>query len=381
VATPVASVGWDPSICIEKVALGSAHSCAVRADGWLFCWGRNRDGQIGNGTTENQYEPVAVAALGNQVTDVELGENHTCAVTADQALWCWGQNIYGQLGTRYEPGQVSHALPLRVDALGTDVAQVALGAYHTCAIELDGSAWCWGRGESGELGDGSTSSRSTPGAVSGLDGSVAEIGLGAFHGCARKTDGSLACWGDNSYAQIADGSREARLEPVPISSLGSVAAELAVGAMHTCVRTIDGSLFCWGENDQGQLGDGTTTTPLEPVRISTLGTSVAGVAVAPVLDVHICVHTLGNQVWCWGNNDFGQLGDGTMIDRATPTALGDALPPAARLALGGYTTCQLSVDGSVHCWGINGDGQLGDGTSQSHDVPTSIAPSCSRNAP
>ncbi|MBK6847409.1 MAG: RCC1 repeat- and reductase domain-containing protein [Proteobacteria bacterium] len=276
--------------------------------------GRNEYGQLGDGTTVDRASPVAVTALGTApaVESVTLGYFHSCARRADGTLWCWGRNYYGQLG---DGTTVDRPSPVAVTALGTAVAEVALGAYHSCARRADGSLACWGTNWSGQLGDGTTVNRPSPVAVTALGTTVAEVALGGAHSCARRANGSLWCWGAERWASSAT-ARRVPHSPVAITALGTAVAQVALGGSHSCARRADGSLWCWGLNDDGQLGDGTTGfSHTSPMAVPALGTAVAQVALG---GNHSCVRRADGSLWCWGLNDDGQLGDGTLADVPSP---------------------------------------------------------------
>ncbi len=285
-----------------QISSGGYHTCAVKTDNSLWCWGRNEYGQLGNGTTAPSSAPVQIMATG--VSQVSLGWWHTCAIKTDNSLWCWGWNEFGQLGdgtwtNRYTPVQI----------MATGVSQVSLGWWHTCAVKTDGSLWCWGDNRSGQLGDGTgVYYRDTP--VQIMATGVSQVSLGAFHTCAVKTDGSLWCWGSNNRGQLGDGTNENKNTPVQIMATG--VSQVSLGGWHTCAIKTDGSLWCWGENYFGQLGNGTTQDRNTPVQIT------QGVSQVSLGGEHTCAVKTDNSLWCWGWNAWGQLGDGTWTHRSTP---------------------------------------------------------------
>src|SRR5262249_10343745 len=190
-------------------ALGDSHTCGRKTDGTLWCWGFNLDGEVGDGTTTNQTTPVQIGAgtLGNAMAEVEGGARHSCARKTDNTLGCWGVNGVGELG---DGTNVSKPSPVQAGAgtLGGAVAEVALGYSHTCARKIDGTLWCWGDNSSGQLGDGTTVNKSSPVQIGAgtLGSAVAEVALGSYHTCARKTDGTLWCWGYNTSGELGDGT-------------------------------------------------------------------------------------------------------------------------------------------------------------------------------
>ena len=302
------------------IAAGSGHTCARKADGTLWCWGANTKGQLGDGTTNDSPVPVQVSALGATVVDIAAGYEHTCARRTDGTLWCWGGNGGGELGN----GTTNDSLvPVQVGALGATVAGVAAAWAHACARKTDGTLWCWGSG-----GEGTYSK--VPMQVSALGATVAGVAAGRWHTCARKADGTLWCWGANTNGQVGDGTTNWSFVPVQVSALGTAVVGVAAGSDHTCARVADSTLWCWGANDFGELGDGTTNMSLVPVQVSALGAAVVDV-VAAVGYSHTCARKTDGTLWCWGGNSGGQLGDGTTNDSPMPVqvplSLGTACPP------------------------------------------------------
>jgi alpha-tubulin suppressor-like RCC1 family protein len=221
-------------------------------------------------------------------------------------------------------------LALPAAAQVPNIVQVAAGGSHTCALEDTGQVWCWGQGGNGQLGDGTTVSSATPTLVPGLD-NVVQIALGIAHTCALRTNGRLRCWGWNENGQLGDGTITNRLSPVPVPGLGNV-AQIALGLSHTCARQTNGRLLCWGDNFFGQLGDGSGTnvlTPPPPTRVLDLR-SVAEVALG---GYHRCARQTNGRLRCWGWNGYGQLGDGTTTDRLSPVPV-PGLGNVAQIALG-----------------------------------------------
>jgi alpha-tubulin suppressor-like RCC1 family protein len=338
---------------VASVSVGEKHTCAMKQDNSPLCWGDNELGQIGDETNIQRESPYPVK-ISDIVISVSSGYYHTCALMSDRSLWCWGYNRYGQLGS----GSSTHNCgggyycknPIKIM---DDVVQFSAGAYHTCAVKTDGSLWCWGYNGQGRLGDGTNTTRYTPVPITS---GVSSVALGGAHTCAVKTDGSLWCWGDNYFGQLGDGTSGGgtnKNTPVPITSGVS---SVALGGAHTCAVKTDGSLWCWGSNYYGQLGDGTggwgaySNTPV-PI--------TSGVSSVALGGAHTCAVKTDGSLWCWGDNEYGQLGDGTNIDSDTPVRITSEV---SSVALGGDHTCAVKTDGSLWCWGANGSGQLGDGT-------------------
>jgi alpha-tubulin suppressor-like RCC1 family protein len=268
---------------------------------------------LGDDTTTHRNTPVQVIDLTN-VKTISAGELHTVALKYDDTVWAWGSNYYGQLGNGT---RTSSRLPVQISGL-TGVKEISAGAFNTVALKYDGTVWAWGLNSSGQLGDGTTTDRTIPGQV-GVSGSfltdVIAISAGfVSHAVALKSDGTVWAWGSNSYGQLGDGTTMNRMIPVQVSGLTGV-KEISAGDSHTVAIKNDGTVWAWGLNSSGQLGDGTDINRNAPVPI--FGFPVDGKVISAG-DWHTVA--LGNDgtVWAWGLNFSGQLGDGTDINRNAP---------------------------------------------------------------
>jgi alpha-tubulin suppressor-like RCC1 family protein len=275
-----------------------------------------------------------VTALGNQVAQVSVGDLFACARKTDGTVWCWGGG--GFLGNGDD---ATSAVPIQVSALGNTVAQIATGDLAACARKNDGTLWCWGANDSGIVGDGSTTDRLAPVPVTALGASVAEVSVGDLFTCARKTDGSVWCWGANDDGQLGDGTTTTRPAPVRVTLADNLNVELSANGRHACARHASGALWCWGANARGELGVGGTADALTPVRVSALGTTVAELSAG--INEDTCARTTDGTVWCWGNGTSGQLGDGTLVDRSLPVRVALAGPPTVAAPSGGPGTAVL----------------------------------------
>jgi alpha-tubulin suppressor-like RCC1 family protein len=256
------------------IAAGASHTCVLTRAGGVECWGLNVAGQLGDGTTIGRYTPVAVSGLASGVTAISAGGGQTCALTSAGAVECWGWNLFGQLG---DGTTITSLKPVAVSGLASGVAAIAAGYAHTCALTNAGAVKCWGLNESGQLGDGTTIGRYTPVAVSGLASAVTAITTGHYHSCALTSAGGAKCWGLNNSGWLGDGTTTRRLMPVAVSGLTSGVAVISAGNYHTCALRSAGAVKCWGENGSGQLGDGTKIDRHRPIAVSGLASGVTAI--------------------------------------------------------------------------------------------------------
>ena len=357
----------DASANVVALSGGGRHTCALFEDSVVRCWGRNAEGQLGDGTNVSSPLPIDVIGLDDGASDLSAGLTHTCAVTTGGVARCWGENG-GRLGNGTEEAS---AVPVDVCADAacssalSNVASIAAGGSHSCAVLDDGTVACWGNNEDGQLGDGLTEGTTTPVAVSGLT-DVAAISLGTSSSCALTTAGALFCWGSNVEGQIGD-DRACGMRcplPQPVSGLGSGVTQISVGGLHACALTDAGAVLCWGFNFDGQVGDGTEDNiRIVPTQIIDGGATV--VEVGGGFRGHGCAFFVQSIV-CWGDNDAGQVGDGTTNDRLRPIEIGQwpSVPSTVSLAAGDAHLCVLTTQQLWHirCTGANESGQLGDGT-------------------
>ncbi|MEZ5140682.1 MAG: hypothetical protein R2711_18480 [Acidimicrobiales bacterium] len=353
----VGALGVDP---VEAAAstgglldAGGTSTCAVTAAGGVRCWGANGAGQLGNGTSTDASTPVDVSGIATGATNVSAGGLHTCAVVAGGAR-CWGHNGSGQLGNGTN---TSSSTPVGVSGLSSGVAVVAVGDSHTCAVTTGGAVKCWGLGSSGQLGNGSTTNSPTPVAVTGLSTGVVDVAVSSDASCALTSGGAVRCWGRNDSGQLGNGTTTRSSTPVDVTGLGSGVASISMGSLHACAATTAGAVRCWGYNAFGQLGNDSTTRSTTPVAVSGLSSGATAVAAGAY---HSCALVASGGVTCWGRNNAGQLGDATTTTSKVPIAVAGLSSPIA-LTSGSSHTCALLASGGIRCWGIDSSGQLGDG--------------------
>ena len=325
--------------------------------------GSNNYGQLGDGTTANKTAPGLVSSLSGVIA-IDCGIEHSLALKSDGTVWAWGRNGNGQLG---DVTTTNSSSPVQASGL-TGVIAIAVGGNHSLALKSDGTVWAWGFNQYGQLGDSTTTQRTTPVQVSGLSGVIA-IASGGYHSMALKSDGTVWAWGYNSngYGQLGDGSTTDRTTPVQVSLIGGVVA-IAGGGYHSMALKSDGTVWAWGANYYGQLGDGSTTNRTTPVQVSGL---TGAVAIAGGGNHSLALKSDGT-VYAWGHNNRGQLGDGTTTQRYTPVLLSD-LTGVVRIECGDSHSMALKSDGTVYAWGENGSGQLGDGTTTQRNTPVLLS--------
>ncbi|MEZ4639494.1 MAG: hypothetical protein R2873_21940 [Caldilineaceae bacterium] len=348
------------------IAAGNTSTCAVSSNGGVKCWGSNGYGQLGDSTRVVRYTPVNVSGLDSGFVAVATGNDHACALTSGGGVRCWGRNNYGQLGD----GTLHDRLtPADVQGIDEGGSYISVLYTHSCALNSNGGAKCWGENNFGQLGDGTTIDRFSPAFVSGLESGVIAVEAGSVHSCALTTNGGVKCWGLNTSGALGDGTTNNRLTPVDVIGLEHSVAAIATGTAHTCALTNNGGVKCWGDNAAGQLGDGTTTAREIPVDVSGLDQGVVAIASG---SFHTCALTASGGVKCWGTNFFGNLGDGTQIDRHTPVDVQGLDSVVTALTASYGLTCALTHNGGVKCWGKNTYGQLGDGTQIDRSLPVDV---------
>jgi alpha-tubulin suppressor-like RCC1 family protein len=347
--------GARPSIGILDIKAGERHTCALISTGGVRCWGLNHDGQLGDGTQEDRGSPVDVRGLTTGVKAIAAGWRHTCALMTSGGVKCWGNNHDGQLG---DGSEVDRKTPQDVVGLMTTVTALTAGERHTCAVSATGGIKCWGQNHDGQLGDGSRTDRVTPVDIPGLSKGVMAIAAGWRHTCALMTFGGVKCWGNNHDGQLGDGTWQDRLAPTDVPNLTSGVIAIAGRWRQTCALFDTGGVKCWGANHDGQLGDGSRTDRGAPIDVSGLRNGMKGVSVGWR---HACALETPGGVKCWGSNHEGQLGDRTGIDRPSPVDVVGIPAEITAIAAGGHHTCAMTPQ-TIACWGENEDGQLGDGS-------------------
>lgn len=361
---PTAVTGaWSGAI--TYVAMGYAHACVLRSGGGVECVGNNAQGQLGNGAAGNSMTPVAVQGLSNVIA-LASGWLHTCAVLVGGGVRCWGRNAEGQLG---DGSNVSSNVPVNVSGLA-NVVGVTAGAYHTCAVTGAGALHCWGRNAEGQLGLGNTSAANTPQPNPTLGTGVASVQAGNFHTCALRTPaagGQAWCWGSNGNGQVGNGNTTTPVStPVQVTAVAQRA--VAAGAFHTCAAsTANGAVNCWGNNSSGQLGNNSTVQATSPV-----ATGLSGANLLALGDNYSCAMLDTGAVHCWGENGRGQVGNNNFSNALVPTPVGGSLVATWVSAKLRGACAVRNADQGLSCWGANYWGQFGDGSRQASHVAAAV---------
>ena len=285
---------------------------------------------------------------------------------------CHVRPRFGQLGIALVLAAATLTLSATAapQASATTAVQISAGrGLHTCALTTESGVKCWGQNSNGQLGDGTTADSTTPVDVSGLPSGIVQLSAGSSHTCALTTDGGVKCWGFNGYGQLGDGTKRDSTKPVDVSGLSSV-VQISAGGFYTCALTIGGGVKCWGVNYNGELGDGTTTHRLTPVDVTGLSSGIVQLSAG---GGHTCAVTTGGGAKCWGWNGYGQLGNGRIAVRVpTPVDVVGLSSGVAQISAGDARTCALTTSNGAKCWGFNGYGQLGNGTTIDSSLPMGV---------
>ncbi|MBC7658088.1 MAG: hypothetical protein H7249_00115 [Chitinophagaceae bacterium] len=407
------------STLFTDIAIGGAHTCGV-SSGAVKCWGFNSEGQIGDGTLGIRAVPTVITGL-TGVTSIAAGPTHTCVITSINEVKCWGQNVNGTIGNLSTlrnlsptvipgffgatPSQVSageqascvvvgpgvkcwgtnsigqlgigaanrRPTPVAINPVDTTAKgfkYIKSGAFHACGLMMNGTVECWGRSEYGQLGNNSLVASPTPQIVTGLT-QVKQLASGQYHACALSDlDGSVRCWGRDEGGQAGvDPVIQSQMVPIQVGANLGPAAFVATGFNHSCA-IFGGAVWCWGVNDYGQLGNGTTSTTAIPVQ-------VIGISNATALSLGTlfgcAIYDADGKVKCWGNNTSGQLGDGTTISRFTASVASPVLVGAVSISSGYDHTCAVLLDSSVSCWGLGNEMRLGNGQTSNQTAPVKVS--------
>lgn len=384
---------------VVAITAGGIHTCVITKSGLAYCWGGNGDGQLGNNNlavTASDY-PVQVL-LDNglpltTVSTISAGNYHVCATTKAGLAYCWGDNVLGQLGTHsYDDKDAATQV---LDAtIGnqplTNVTGINTKLLHTCATRKTGTVACWGNNSDGQLGDGSTETRNSavtveiPNPTDAPLTNIQQVSVGAAFTCATSKSGAIVCWGKNTDGQLGDTTNmDSSTAATQVKLLGGVALtgmrHVSAGLSHACALSKTGVFYCWGDNGNGNLSNGSISDSNYAIQpVFRQSSPLSNIATVDSGESHSCALSKSGTVSCWGNNDFGQLGDGTLVSKTGAVTAqmngGATLTAMSSMTAGRMHSCTVAKDGNAYCWGANSAGQLGDTTTdqRSQAVPVKL---------
>jgi len=352
-------------VTLTAVSVFDADSCALTTRGGVQCWGDNTSGQLGNDSTTASSVPVPVSQLASGVAAISVGETSACAVTTAGGVVCWGDNTFGQLGNN---STIASSVPVPVSGLASGVASVAAGLGFACALTTAGGVLCWGTGDASDATDSLV-----PVPVPGLSSGIRALRVSGTNTCAVTLSGGALCLGDNEEGQLGNDTVTPNSAPVAVSGLASGVADIAAGLYFECALTDAGGVLCWGANEDGEIGNNSTAQTRVPVAVSGLSPGVTAISAGFGF---ACAVTSGGGVQCWGANDAGQLGNDSTTFTGAPVGVTGLSSGIAKIAANGADSpdhaCALTTGGRVLCWGANGSGQLGNGSTTQSLVPVSV---------
>jgi alpha-tubulin suppressor-like RCC1 family protein len=380
--------GGGTDACFHRpIALGEMFACAIRGNGRVACWGDGRWGALGTGSEADNPTPIELLSLAD-VAQVTAGAKHACALLESSEVWCWGYNTFNQLGTGSPDGPDTcndggatssvrcSRVPVKVAGLPGDVVQVEAGKYYTCALSASGKMYCWGSAQDGVLGNGETTGP-FPGAVESTvangAGAIEMLAPGNRHNCVLLRAGTdrVRCWGWQGNGRVGNGSFDSAAVLTPQTVTQADVVFLSSGEDQSCLVTAGGTVRCWGENGQYELGNGTTTASSTPTDVvNQVSTRVVSVEIGDSLG-HVCTATTAGGAQCWGSNSSGECGDGTTSARMTAVNV-SGLTGVVHIGTGIYHSCSFHADGTVRCWGMRSQCQMGDGNCTAGTEPTPV---------
>ncbi len=367
------------------------HSCAIALNGRAYCWGSGNSGKLGNGSTASSRVPVAVntsgVLAGKTIKQISAGENHTCAIASDNRACCWGSNKNGQLGNgSTADSNVPVAVNMSGALAGKTIKQMSVEFSTSCVVASDNRAYCWGSNKNGQLGNGSTADSRVPVAVntSGVlvGKTIKEVTTGGFHTCALDTSSKMYCWGLNSSGRLGGGLTSILSNvPVAVNMSGALAGktikQMSTGYSSTCAIASDNRAYCWGSGNNGQLGNGSTADSRVPVAVNMSG-ALVGKTIKQILagGDHGCVVASDDKMYCWGLNNNGELGNNSSVNSSVPVAVNAdgvlAGKTIRQMSAGFSSTCAVDSGYGIYCWGYNSNGQLGNNSTNNSRVPTYV---------
>jgi alpha-tubulin suppressor-like RCC1 family protein len=326
----------------RRVATSNSHSAGIKTDGALWLWGNNSVGQLGRTTTVNASSPVQTISGGTNWRIAAVAASHSAAIKTDSSLWLWGLNSYGQLG---DNSALNKSSPVQTIAAGNNWQKISVGPSTTASIKTDGTLWVWGRGLSGRLGNSAVTNRSSPVQTFAAGNNWKDVSTNSYHTVAIKTDGTLWTWGANVFGQLgnnANGNLGSRSSPVQTFSAGTNWKQASAGFAHTAAIKTDGSLWVWGYNTAGELGNSSIIAASSPTQTVSSGTNWSCVSAGYY---HTVAIKTDGTLWSWGGNSTGQLGDNSRISKSSPVQTISAGTNWRIVSAGRYQTAAICNEG------------------------------------
>lgn len=367
---------------IGRISAGNSHSCGLNAVGTAYCWGENGSGQLGNGVTGGTSTiPVAVSTS-VKFSSVVTGNIHTCALSLSGIAYCWGNNFTGRLG---DGSTFSSNIPVLVanpEGGPESYSSISASNGHTCTVSLNRNAYCWGDNGSGQLGNsGAGPSSNLPLLVSNPSAgpeTYISISAGYSHTCALSSSNVAYCWGRNIEGQLGNTSNTVSSIPVLVTAaVGVTYTDISAGNDFSCGIQANGSAYCWGNNGNGNLGDNTISSSNAPVLVSNPSTGSVAYSSIATGGFHTCAIAQSGDAYCWGYNVDGELGNGANFNVLIPNLVSAPSGGAvvySGIDIGTKHSCAVSTSGNAYCWGLDGNGQLGDNSTSASNIPTRDAP-------
>ena len=332
----------------------------------LRVWGQNNFGQLGDNSTTNRSSPVSVVGGFTDWVQISAGGEHTPAIRANGTAWAWGRNNYGQLG---DNSTTNRSSPVSVVGGFTNWIQISAGRDHNSAIRADGTAWAWGRNNYGKLGDNTSTNRSSPVSVVGGFTNWIQISAGVYHSLAIRANGTAWGWGRNNYGQLGDNSTTNRSSPVSVVGGFTNWIQISAGRDHNSAIRADGTAWAWGRNGSGQLGDNSTTNRSSPVAV--VGGFTNWIQISAGEEHSLAIRANGT-AWGWGAGSYGRLGDNSTTNRSSPVSVVGGFTDWVQISAGQYNNSAIRANGTAWAWGRNNYGQLGDNSTTNRSSPVSV---------
>lgn len=358
-----------PTNAFVSIDGGTSHACGLTSGGQTWCWGRNSFGQLGDSTATNSSVAIATHQSGVTFTQITAGDTHTCGITSAGQAWCWGQDSDGRLGD--STTATIPLIPVAVHQNTIVFTSLSAGFGHTCGLNSSGQAYCWGANGNGQLGNNSQSFRLVPVAVQQGGSVYTQITAGYWQTCALDNAGQAYCWGYGGDGALGYGFTVGDSVPGAVTQSGVTFTTISSDWKHTCALDGGGQAYCWGLNNQAQLGDSTKVSKYTPVAARMpAGVSYAAIAAG---QTSTCAVSTTGQAYCWGQGTSGQLGNGSFQDKRLPVAVSQAAGVTfTRITAEGMGYCALDTVGQTWCWGKNDYGQLGDNSTTISASPVAV---------